>query len=119
LARREFLQVVVDAVRAHGTTALLASHIVSDIEQACDRLIVLGAGRVLLQGSVAAALATHRVSPADAAVDSAVATFAGPTGERLTVHQGAGGRQASLEEIVLGYLASARPAPAPNQEQAA
>jgi ABC-2 type transport system ATP-binding protein len=119
LARREFLQVVIEEVRANGTTALLTSHIVADVEQACERLIVLGVGQVLLEASVAEALATHRVSPADPAVDSAVATFTGPTGEPLVLHQNAVGRPASLEEIVLGYLAAARPALAPNQEQAA
>jgi len=48
LARREFLHVLVDAVRADGSTALLSSHVITDIEQACDRLLVLGAGRTLL-----------------------------------------------------------------------
>ena len=42
LARREFLHVLVDAVRADGATALLSSHVITDIEQACDRLLVLG-----------------------------------------------------------------------------
>ncbi|MCA1570137.1 MAG: ABC transporter ATP-binding protein [Chloroflexi bacterium] len=59
LARREFLHVVTDAVRTDGGTALLSSHIVTDVEQACDRLIVLGVGRVLLQASVTDAVATH------------------------------------------------------------
>ena len=45
LARREFLHVLVDAVRADGATALLSSHVITDIEQACDRLLVLGGGR--------------------------------------------------------------------------
>ena len=44
LARREFLHVLVDAVRADGATALLSSHVITDIEQACDRLLVLGGG---------------------------------------------------------------------------
>ena len=44
LARREFLHVLTDAVRADGSTALLSSHVITDIEQACDRLLVLGGG---------------------------------------------------------------------------
>jgi len=48
LARREFLHVLVDAVHADGATALLSSHVITDIEQACDRLLVLGGGRTLL-----------------------------------------------------------------------
>ncbi len=61
LARREFLHVLVDAVRADGSTALLSSHVITDIEQACDRLLVLGAGRTLLDLSIAGAIAEHCV----------------------------------------------------------
>ncbi len=102
---------------ATGRTALLSSHIVTDVEQACDRLIVLGVGRVLLQSSVAEALAIHRVAEADQAAGEVIATFAGPAGERIALQLEGEGRPATLEEIVLGYLASARPTPA--REQAA
>ena len=61
LARREFLHVLVDAVRADGGTALLSSHVITDIEQACDRLLVLGGGRTLLDLSIAGAIAEHVV----------------------------------------------------------
>lgn len=111
LARREFLHVLTDAVRTDGATALLSSHIVTDVEQACDRVIVLGVGRVLLQSSVADALATHRIMVADEASSEAIATFAGPAGERLALQLAGGGRTATLEEIVIGYLASARAIP--------
>jgi ABC-2 type transport system ATP-binding protein len=111
LARREFLHVLTDVVRTDGATALLSSHIVTDVEQACDRLIVLGVGRVLLQASVADALATHRVAVADEASGDVIATFAGPAGERLALQRHEGGRTATLEEIVLGYLSSARAVP--------
>ncbi|MEX0626923.1 MAG: ABC transporter ATP-binding protein, partial [Chloroflexota bacterium] len=59
LARREFLHVLTDAVRSDGATALLSSHIVTDVEQACDRLVVLGVGKILLHDTVADAKATH------------------------------------------------------------
>ena len=108
LARREFLHVVTDAVRGDGSTALLSSHIVTDVEQACDQLIVLGVGRVLLQSSVADALALHRVAAAGTTVGEVIATFAGPAGDRLALQHEGAGRPARLEEIVLGYLASAR-----------
>jgi ABC-2 type transport system ATP-binding protein len=111
LARREFLHVVTDAVRTDGATALLSSHIVTDVEQACDGLIVLGVGRVLLRSSVAEALTTHQVAPADESGGEVVATFAGPAGERIALQRDGDGRPATLEEIVLGYLASARSTP--------
>lgn len=114
LARREFLHVLVDAVRASGATALLSSHVITDIEQACDRLLVLGAGRTLLDLSIAGAIAEH-VVVADMSASAAaglVGAFPGPTGERLHLVRGdaatVGGRPATLEEVVLGHLAAAR-----------
>lgn len=111
LARREFLHVVTDAVRGDGATALLSSHIVTDVEQACDRLIVLGVGRVLLHDTVAKALAAHSIS--STAHPDAVASFGAPDGSRIHLVRGTADRQATLEEVVLGYLASGRSTPAP------
>jgi ABC-2 type transport system ATP-binding protein len=114
LARREFLGVLVAAVRADGHTAFLSSHIVTDVEEACERLVVLSAGRVLLDADVARARDGHRIVAAGGGGASApgeVATFAGPGGIRLVLVRTADpavGRPASLEEIVLGYLSSAR-----------
>jgi ABC-2 type transport system ATP-binding protein len=118
LARREFLHVLVDAVRADGATALLSSHVITDIEQACDRLLVLGAGRTLLDLSIAGAIAEHAIvvtpdgepSPPGDASASVVGSFPGPTGERLSLIRGSapGSRSATLEEVVLGHLAAGR-----------
>jgi ABC-2 type transport system ATP-binding protein len=124
LARREFLHVLVDAVRADGSTALLSSHVITDIEQACDRLLVLGNGTTLLDLSIAGALEEHHVIEiADTAgailrpvPAGSVGVFPGPAGERLSLVRGplvVGGRAATLEEVVLGHLAAARtPRPA-------
>lgn len=106
LARREFLHVLTDAVRGDGTTALLSSHIVTDVEQACDRLIVLGVGRVLLNDSVAGAMAAHAISSSER--PDAIAGFGAADGSRIWLVRGTGDRPATLDEVVLGYLASAR-----------
>ena len=103
---REFLHVLTDAVRDGGATTLLSSHIVTDVEQSCDRLIVLGVGRVLLHDTVADALAGHAISTSDRT--DAVADFAAPDGSRIWLVRGSGDRPATLDEVVLGYLASAR-----------
>lgn len=116
LARREFLHVLVDAVRADGATALLSSHVITDIEQACDRLLVLGGGRMLLDVSIHDAIAAHRVvevgatSPAADAGAAVIGAFPGPEGERLALIRSDGddGRAATLEEVVLGHLAAGR-----------
>jgi ABC-2 type transport system ATP-binding protein len=123
LARREFLHVLVDAVRSEGHTALLSSHVITDIEQACDRLIVLGKGHTLLDLSIAEALAHHRViegSPvAPLAADRLVGSFPSPDGGPLTLVRVPAaqplaadgqedGRRATLEEVVIGHMAASR-----------
>ncbi|MEK6721685.1 MAG: ABC transporter ATP-binding protein [Chloroflexota bacterium] len=128
LARREFLHVLVDAVRATGSTALLSSHVITDIEQACDSLIVLGGGRSLLAVSIQAAIDGHRVVEADAEANGGVVgSFPSATGEHLMLvrpvpegaessaagraaaGRAAAGRAATLEEVVIGHLAASRP----------
>jgi len=116
LARREFLHVLVDAVRADGATALLSSHVITDIEQACDRLLVLGGGRKLLDLSIAQSLAEHRVVEVATTADDVVGTFMDTTGESVSLTRtGSGaparGRPATLEEVVLGHLAAGRDRP--------
>ena len=106
LARREFLHVVTDAVRGDRASALLSSHIVTDVEQACDRLIVLGVGRVLLHDTVANAMAAHAISSTEHR--DAIGTFGAPDGSRVWLVRGTGDRPATLDEVVLGYLASGR-----------
>jgi ABC-2 type transport system ATP-binding protein len=112
LARREFLHVLVDAVRADGMTALLSSHVITDIEQACDRLLVLGGGRRLLDLPIAGAIAEHRVVASDVGERSGtvVGTFPDSDGCPLDLVAGAPslGRPATLEEVVLGHLAAGR-----------
>jgi ABC-2 type transport system ATP-binding protein len=108
LARRDFLATLIEDVRGRGATAVLSSHIVTDVEQACDRLIVLAAGRVVLEGTVADARARHRTAAATEVTGlDVVGRFGGPAGEPLALVRG-DGAGATLEEIVLGYLASAR-----------
>ena len=59
LARREFLQQLMEAVAEHELSVVLSSHLVADLERVCDYLIVLVASRVQLAGEVEALLASH------------------------------------------------------------
>jgi ABC-2 type transport system ATP-binding protein len=61
LARREFLQVLMGSVAEDGTTVLLSSHLVADLERVCDYLIVLNESRVQVLGGVDDLLAEHKV----------------------------------------------------------
>ena len=52
LARREFLQDLMEAVAEHELSVILSSHLVSDLERTCDYLIVLVGSRVQLAGDI-------------------------------------------------------------------
>ncbi|WP_327092115.1 ABC transporter ATP-binding protein [Nonomuraea sp. NBC_01738] len=59
LARREFLQSLMEAVAEHELSVVLSSHLVSDLERACDHLIVLVDSKVRIAGDVERLLSTH------------------------------------------------------------
>lgn len=59
LARREFLQDLMEVVAEHGVSVVLSSHLVSDLERACDHLIVLVAARPRVAGDIDDLLASH------------------------------------------------------------
>lgn len=59
LARREFLQGLMEATVEHEFSVVLSSHLVSDLERVCDFLIVLVDSRVQIAGEVETLLATH------------------------------------------------------------
>jgi ABC-2 type transport system ATP-binding protein len=59
LARREFLQGLMEFIADEGTSVVLSSHLVADLERVCDYLIVLAASRAQIAGEVEELLATH------------------------------------------------------------
>jgi ABC-2 type transport system ATP-binding protein len=61
LARREFLQDLMEAVAEHELSVVLSSHLVADLERVCDYLIVLVGSRVWVAGPVEDLLATHHL----------------------------------------------------------
>jgi ABC-2 type transport system ATP-binding protein len=60
LARREFLQVLMETVAEDQVSVVLSSHLMADLERVCDYLVVLVASRVQLAGPVDDLLASHR-----------------------------------------------------------
>jgi ABC-2 type transport system ATP-binding protein len=59
LARRGFMDDLADAARDRGMSVVLSSHLVSDLDRVCDRLIVLNGGRVRAAGPLRGLLAAH------------------------------------------------------------
>jgi ABC-2 type transport system ATP-binding protein len=118
LARREFLQDLMEAVAEHAFSVVLSSHLVSDLERVCDYLIVLVASRVQLAGDLDTLLGTHhrltgaRRDPATLPADQYVVS-ASHTDRQTTllvrtdspIHDPAWTvSQLSLEDLVLAYM---------------
>ncbi|MGB7103785.1 MAG: ABC transporter ATP-binding protein [Acidimicrobiales bacterium] len=67
LARREFLQILMETVAEHQVSVILSSHLVADVERVCDYLVILVSSRVQLAGEVEDLLDSHHrlVGPRD------------------------------------------------------
>jgi ABC-2 type transport system ATP-binding protein len=118
LARREFLQSLMEAVAEHGMSVVLSSHLVADLERVCDHVIVLVESRVRLAGDLDTVLETHHrlvgarrdpsTLPADQHVVSASHTERQTTLVVRTdgpIHDPAWTvGQPTLEDIVLAYM---------------
>ena len=118
LARREFLNGVLQAVTDTGITVVLSSHIIADLERICDRLIILANGRTQLVDPIEDILASHRLLTGPRTSAAAVARVHEVIRESHTERQTtllirANGHvydacwemhEVDLEEIVLAYL---------------
>ena len=121
LARREFLQDLMEAVVEQQVSVVLSSHLISDLERVCDYLIVLVGSRVRVAGPVEELLATHHLLsgprrdpatlPAGQQVISASHTdvqttllvrTAGPVLDPAWTVSGV-----SMEDLVLAYMSQA------------
>ncbi len=61
LARQAFMQTVMEVAAQGDVTIVLSSHVIADLERACDQLILLDHGRVRVAGAVDELLAEHTV----------------------------------------------------------
>jgi ABC-2 type transport system ATP-binding protein len=133
LARREFLQSVMEGVAESGMTVVLSSHIIADLERVCDHLVILSNTRVQLAGHIEDVVASHRVLTGPRTHSASVDRLHDVIRESHTERQTmllvrANGHvydadwqlhQVDLEEIVLAYLArGANLSPPPVREAA-
>ena len=61
LARQDFMATVMTTMADEGTSVVLSSHALAELERVADYLIVLGGGQLRIAGEVEDLLATHRV----------------------------------------------------------
>ena len=119
LARREFLQELMSAVAEDGTTSVLSSHVIADVERICDYLVILVQGRVHLAGDIEQLVRGHALvvgprtdnEPDPRAVEvvhtdrQTMKLIRTDRAEDMHVcGDGTVVRAATLEEIVLAYL---------------
>lgn len=112
LARREFLASLSAMARAEGLTVLLSSHIVGELRAVVDSVVVLGVGRVLLQGQVRDVVRSHVAVTESRAAASAVGRILDHDGNDLWILPSEGApassRPATLEEVAMAYLDAGR-----------
>jgi ABC-2 type transport system ATP-binding protein len=125
VARREFLQNLMEIVASHGTSVVLSSHLITDVERVCDYLIVLTASRTRLAGETEELLASHHRLSGPRREDRAL-----PAGWDIIEESHAGKqstllvrttdpildpawtvRPVSLEDMVLAYMSQPGSAP--------
>jgi ABC-2 type transport system ATP-binding protein len=118
LARREFLNALMEAVSETGLTVILSSHIIAELERVCDHLVILAQARAELAGPIDEIVAGHRLLTGPRTDAGAVARVHDVIRERHTERQTtllvrANGHvydadwelhEVDLEEIVLAYL---------------
>ncbi|GAA0643005.1 ABC transporter ATP-binding protein [Kutzneria viridogrisea] len=117
LARDETLRLLMGEVADRGMTLVMSSHLLSDLHDVCDHLVLLIGGAVRLTGPIEDLLAEHRVlvGPASRAASVDGVVQASSTERQATllvrgesVPEGWAGEQPTLEALVLGYLRAAR-----------
>ena len=122
LARREFMQSVMEAVAERELTIVLSSHIIADLERVCDHIVILAKGHTQLSGPIDDIVSKHRLLTGprtDAAAVSRVHNVIreSHTERQTTLLVQANGHvydsswelhDVDLEEIVLAYLGQRR-----------
>lgn len=114
LARHQLTGTLMADAAERGTTVVMSSHVVAELEGSCDHLLLLGAGRVRLAGPLEDVLAAHTLVTGRAEDSLAPHTVveSRTTGRQLTALIRPEGPVAAawqpavptLEELVLSHL---------------
>ena len=117
LARREFLQDLMEAVAERQVSVVLSSHLIADLERTCDFLVLLRQAEVRLADDLETILARHRllIGPRRHGTGSGIARIVreSHTDKQSTLVVEVDGpiadpawsvNEVDLEELVLAYL---------------
>ena len=114
LARHQLMATLMADAAERGTTVVMSSHVVAELDGACDHLLLLGAGRVRLSGPLDDLLEAHRLvrGRAEASLEPHTVVESRTTGRQLTalvrpqgpLGDGWQSTAPTLEELVLAHL---------------
>jgi ABC-2 type transport system ATP-binding protein len=116
LARREFMQTLMEATADNGSTVVLSSHLITDLERVCDYLVLIRRGHIALAGGIDDLVGAHRLmsGPRSEVADDIPGLIHVVHGDRqlhavvrtngAPVVPGWENRPVDLEELVLAYL---------------
>ncbi|WP_225098084.1 ABC transporter ATP-binding protein [Streptomyces sp. CoH27] len=114
LARHELMGTLMADAAQYGTTIVMSSHVVAELEDSCDHLLLVGDGRIRLAGDIDDLRAAHRrvTGAADAGLGAHTVVESRTTGRQLTALIRPAGPLTgdwrasvpSLEELVLAHL---------------
>ncbi|MET1072559.1 MAG: ABC transporter ATP-binding protein [Umezawaea sp.] len=119
LVRDETLRIVMTEVADRGTTVVMSSHLLTDLRDVCDHILLVDEGRVQVDGDIDEVLSGHRIlvgptadeSTVEGALISATRTQRQSTlllrGAERTP-EGWVGTEPDLESLVMGYLRASR-----------
>ncbi|MFE0642998.1 ATP-binding cassette domain-containing protein [Streptomyces sp. NPDC058877] len=121
LARHQLMGLLMAEAAERGTTVVMSSHILTELEGSCDHLLLLHGGTIRLDGPVDELLAAHTLLTGpigDLAPHTVVESRT--TGRQLTAlirHRGPvegpwDTREPSLEDLLLAHLRTTEGAPA-------
>ncbi|MFI9275816.1 ATP-binding cassette domain-containing protein [Kitasatospora sp. NPDC052896] len=116
LARHQLMGLLLAEAAERGLTVLLSSHVIAELREVCDYLVLLAGGRVRLAGDIEELLAAHRlvIGPQSAAATLAVhqVVESRTSGRQVTALLRPTGplddrwetSEPTLEELVLAHL---------------
>lgn len=113
LARRSVVRTLMEDAAERGTTIVLSSHVLSEVAEIADRLVILGSGQTRLTGALDDLLEGHYLltgtsDPAAVIGTGTVIESRNRThlvrGPRPTVRDGWRVEPANLDDVVLAYL---------------
>ncbi|MEV5559913.1 ABC transporter ATP-binding protein [Nonomuraea wenchangensis] len=123
LARHDVMRSIMAEVAERELTVLLSSHVVSDLEETCDWLVVLNGGRLQVSGDIEGLLDGHLVltGPDEASTAGTQVVSASRAGRQASILVRGGppldprwqARRPGLEELVMAYLRSPESAALP------